>query len=55
MKLDPESDPRMFVLTLVAAGFAIFSHPAILEMEDAWELAENFVREMEKRFGPLKP
>ncbi len=53
MKLDPEQEPLLFVLLLMAAGFAIF-RPQPMEMEDAWELAENFVREMEKRFGPLK-
>ena len=57
--LDPDEDPRgCFVVVMAALMFATSHRVDVLfavKAAQAFEEAEAFVNEAEKRFGPLKP
>jgi hypothetical protein len=51
---DPDTKPREFLTVLVAAGLLIF-RPTINGPSDAFDMADRFVTEAEKRVGKLNP
>ncbi len=50
--IDPDESPRSFLIFLMAAGAFLFRKDSP-RIADYWEEADQFVREGERRFGPL--
>lgn len=50
--LNPDDNPRAFLIVLVAAGLLIFNQK-IGGADDAFRVADQFVAETERRFGRL--
>lgn len=54
MPLDPETNPKAFLTIVIAAGLLIFRQN-VLGASEAFKAADEFVREVESRFGKLNP
>lgn len=54
MALDPETKPREFLTVLIAAGLFIFRQD-ITAAPQAFDAAEQFVAEAERRVGKINP
>jgi hypothetical protein len=52
MALNPDENPKEFLIIIVATGLRIFGNKP-WSVEEHFEVAERFVEEAEKRYGKL--
>lgn len=54
MPLDPDKKPREFLIIILAVGMKIFGNRPWSAAEHL-DAAENFIDQVEKRYGKLNP
>lgn len=52
MPLDPDKNPKDFIVLIIAVGLKVFANKPWSDKEH-FEAAERFVEEAEKRYGKL--